>query len=43
VLDQPHLLEDYLVLDEFYWASRLLSVFGVENTGTCLAAVFSDN
>jgi len=43
VLDEPHLLENYLILDEFYWASRLLSGFGVENTGTCLAAVLSDN
>jgi hypothetical protein len=43
VLDEPHLLEDYLILDEFYWASRLLTVFGVEDTGTCLAPVLSDN
>ena len=43
MLDEPHLLENYLVLDEFYWASRLLSGFGVEDTGTCLAAVLSDN
>jgi hypothetical protein len=43
VLDEPHLLEDYLILNEFYWASRLLTVFGVEDTGTCLAPVLSDN
>jgi hypothetical protein len=43
VLDKPHLLEDYLILDEFDWASSLLSVFSVVDTGTSLAAVFSDN